>query len=302
MMAIIRATGPYAFTLHDYAAACHRNDLVTPLARYCGLPDAEGCRRCIAIDHGSRGVVDPAVRRETYAGFLAGAEAVLAPSHDIARRLAPHLPGSRIVVRPHEERLPPAIRRPLVMDEPAGPTRPLRIAALGAIGAHKGSNVLHDLALDARLRDLPIQYQVVGYTNMPERLASVGVTETGAYGSDQEAMDLLRTLRIDLVLIASIWPETYCYTLSLARAAGVPPVVFDLGAPAERLRARGEGVIVDPALARDVSAFNDLLLGLPLPELYARRGEYGQFVYRDILRTYYGLAERDAEERARLSA
>ena len=182
------------------------------------------------------------------------------------------------------------------------PLSKTNFAALGAIGAHKGSNVLHDLALDARLRDLPIQYQVVGYTNMPERLASVGVTETGAYGSDQEAMDLLRTLRIDLVLIASIWPETYCYTLSLARAAGVPPVVFDLGAPAERLRARGEGVIVDPALARDVSAFNDLLLGLPLPELYARRGEYGQFVYRDILRTYYGLAERDAEERARLSA
>ncbi|TGD94626.1 glycosyltransferase [Methylobacterium nonmethylotrophicum] len=301
MMAIIRASGPYAFTLHDYGALCHRNDLVTPLARFCGLPEAEACRRCIAIDHTSRGVVDPAVRRETYAGFLAGAEVVLAPSQDIADRMAPHLPGTRIVVRPHEERLPAARRRP-APEEPIGPTRPLRIAALGAIGPHKGSSVLHDLALDARLRDLPIQYRVVGYSNMPERLAAVGVTETGPYDNDQEAMDLLRTLSIDLVLIASIWPETYCYTLSLAQAAGVPPVVFDLGAQAERLRARGEGAIVDPALARDPSALNDLLLGLSLPDLYERRGEYQRFLYRDLMRTYYGLADREAEERARLSA
>ncbi|MGX7709568.1 glycosyltransferase [Methylobacterium sp. Gmos1] len=290
MMEIVRAGGRYAFTLHDYAAVCHRNDLVTPLDRFCGLPDVEACRHCIAIDQDSH-TVDPAIRRETYARFLAGADIVLSPSRDIAERLGPHLPGSRITVRPHEERLSPAPLRPAAPAEPMGPPAPLRVAALGGVGPHKGSNVLHDLAVDARVRRLPIQYWVVGYSNMPERLAKVGVAETGPYQSDEEAMALLKELRIDLALIGSIWPETYCYTLSLAQAAGLPPVVFDLGAQAERLRARGEGVIVDPALSHDASALNDLLLGLSLPEVYSRRRPYERFVYRDLMRSYYRATE-----------
>lgn len=304
MMQIVQAAGRYAFTLHDYAAVCHRNDLVTPLNRFCGLPEPEVCRRCIAIDHHSHGEADPAVRRETYAGFLAGADVVLSPSQDIARRLTPHLPGTRIVVRPHEEGLPSRPRRRVdapaerTMDVPA----PLRIAMLGGVGPHKGSNVLHDLATDARLRQLPIQYMVVGYSNLTERFAALGVVETGAYRGDEDAIDLLHGLKVDLVLIGSIWPETYCYTLSLALAAGVPPVVFDLGAPAERLRARGDGVIVDPALARDARALNDLLLGLSLHEVYARRGAYERLAYHDLLRSYYGLAEDRAGAPAALSA
>ncbi|WP_207179246.1 glycosyltransferase [Methylobacterium indicum] len=290
MMTIIQAGGPYAFTLHDYAAVCHRNDLVTPLARYCGLPDAEACRRCIAIDHGSRGVPDPAIRREAYARLLAGAAVVLSPSHDIARRLAPYLPGSRITIRPHEEQLP-SVAWPSARTVPVGPDAPLRIASLGGVGPHKGSNVLHDLAVDARLRDLPITYRVVGYSNMPERLAALGVIETGRYRTDEEAIGLLHDLEIDLVLIGSIWPETYCYTLSLAQAAGVPPVAFDLGAQAERLRARDEGALVDPGLALDASALNDLLLGLSLPDLYARRAPYEHVTYSNLLATYYGLGE-----------
>lgn len=303
MMEIVRAAGPYAFTLHDYAAVCHRNDLVTPLNRFCGLPDVGECRRCIAIDHGSRAVADPAVRRETFARFLAGAASVLSPSQDIAQRLAPHLPGSRILVRPHEETL---VARPRRVVMRAGRMMnshtSLRIAALGGVGPHKGSNVLHDLATDARLRELPIEYKVVGYSNFPDRLAALGVVETGPYATDEEAIDLLHELGIDLVLISSIWPETYCYTLSLALAAGVPPVVFDLGAPAERLRARGDGVILDPALAQDAGALNDLLLDLSLPDLYARRGPYEPLAYSDLLQSYYGLAEDRAEAPALRSA
>lgn len=290
MMSIIEATGPYAVTLHDYATVCHRNDLVTPLDRFCGLPDVAACRRCIATDYNSQEVVDPAVRRETYTRFLAGADTVLAPSQDIARRLAPHLPGIRITVRPHQETLLSNPRRLVDTVGQMGPPAPLRIAALGGIGPHKGSNVLHDLAVDARLRHLPIQYLVVGYSNMPERLAALGVAETGRYDSDQEAMALLHERQVDLVLIGSIWPEAYCYTLSLALAAGIPPVVFDLGAQAERLRARDEGVILDQRLVHNAAALNDTLLGLSLPTLYARRSAYERREYRDLMRSYYRLA------------
>jgi hypothetical protein len=43
----------------------------------------------------------------------------------------------------------------------------------------------------------------------------------------------------DLILIPSIWPETYCYTLSHALASGRPVAGFDLGAVGTRLRDAG---------------------------------------------------------------
>ncbi len=93
---------------------------------------------------------------------------------------------------------------------------PCGLRPLGGIGPHKGSNVLHDLAVDARLRHLPIQYLVVGYSNMPERLAALGVAETADTAAIRRRWTCCTTRQVDLVLIGSIWPETYCYTLSLA--------------------------------------------------------------------------------------
>ena len=40
-----------------------------------------------------------------------------------------------------------------------------------------------------------------------------------------------------------LWPETYSYTLSEAVASGFVPLVPDLGAPAERVRETGFGVV-----------------------------------------------------------
>ncbi|ACA20523.1 glycosyl transferase family 2 [Methylobacterium sp. 4-46] len=270
-------------TLHDYSPVCHRNDLVTRLGTYCGLPGVETCRGCLAADHDDPDCVDPDERRSAYAAFVAGAEAVFAPSRDIAARIGPLLPGARIALRPHAETLTPrplpALRRGEV----------LRVAVVGAIGPHKGVALLHSLGLDARLRDLQIRYAVVGYTSMTDRLSEIGVTETGRYRSPDEAMDLLEAEGADVVLIPSIWPETYCYALSIALAAGLPPLVFDLGAPAERLRARQEGLLLDPALIERPQEVNDRLLDLPLAELYARRRPYPSLSYGSMLTEYYGL-------------
>lgn len=50
-------------------------------------------------------------------------------------------------------------------------------------------------------------------------------------------------------MIPSIWPETFSYTTSEAILLGYPVVCFDLGAPAERIRAFDCGMVVE-----DVSA------------------------------------------------
>jgi glycosyltransferase involved in cell wall biosynthesis len=47
--------------------------------------------------------------------------------------------------------------------------------------------------------------------------------------------------RIGLVVVPSIWPETYSIVLSEAWLAGASAAAFDLGAPAERIRRHGGG-------------------------------------------------------------
>jgi glycosyltransferase involved in cell wall biosynthesis len=163
----------------------------------------------------------------------------------------------------------------------------LRVAIIGAIGLHKGARLLHALAVDAAARALPISYRIIGFSGLREELETQGVEQTGRYGSDDLALARLADWRPHLAFFPSIWPETFCYTLSLALAAGVPPIVFDIGAPAERLRALDQGRILDLALAAAPAGLNDALLALPLDELWKKRRPFEPRSYVRLVEDYY---------------
>ena len=266
LMDVIERSGhDYYCTAHDYSSICHRSNLVTSDGRYCGAPAVEVCADCLTSDHESRQCAPPQARRAAYHAFFGRAKKVFTPSADTATRLSQLIPGVEFSVRPHENDFPAPKRYALAPEA----SRPLQVAVLGALGPHKGSGVLHALALDAEIRRLPIKFTVIGYSNVEVMLESVGVTQTGEYNGDEAAVEKLIELRPHLALFPSIWPETFCYTLSLALRAGVPPIVFDIGAPAERLRALGVGHILDLALVDEPSQVNDALLRMDLDWLWA---------------------------------
>ncbi|MGO9636021.1 MAG: glycosyltransferase, partial [Steroidobacteraceae bacterium] len=142
---------------------------------------------------------------------------------------------------------------------PSSGAKTVRVGLIGAIGGHKGYEVLLGCARDAVTRRLPLEFVVIGYTENDKPLLKTGkVFITGRY-TEIEAPHLIRRERPDVVFLPSVWPETWCYTLDYALAAGLPVVSFDLGAIAERLRAAGLGML----LPLDLSArqINDRLLG-----------------------------------------
>jgi glycosyltransferase involved in cell wall biosynthesis len=287
MMSIVQQSDiPYFYTAHDFSSLCHRNHLVDSEGSYCGQPATDVCRQCVRTDIECVDVVDPDLRRDAYGSFLSGADQVFAPSADTASRLSRVFADLTPKVRSHEEFLP----RTGWMTIPNRFVPPLRIAAIGAFGPHKGTSVLHDLALDAKQRKLPIEFTIVGYSHMTDRFRELDVRETGHYDGEAEAMQLLRDCQPLLALFPSIWPETYLYTLSLALAMGIPPVVFDLGAQAERLRAAGVGHVLDPGLIADPGGLNDLLLALPLRDMWRNRRLPAFAVYPRIVEDYYGRA------------
>jgi glycosyltransferase involved in cell wall biosynthesis len=275
------APGQTVVTLHDYSSVCLRNHLVTREGLYCGLPGGRPCADCDCAE--ARPGLDRVAR---HGAFYRAADRLLAPSRDTATRIETLFGPLAITVAPHEEELPePLPRRSL------RPGHARRIGVLGAIGAHKGADVVHALARDARRRGLDLAFTIVGYSDIPEKMAAMGVVETGRYADSAEALVLLARHAVDLILIPSIWPETYCYTLSIALVSGLPVAVFDLGAPAERLRAIGTGHCLDPALANEPGRLNDVLLALDHPDISYRQASEGiRFAsYPSLLRDYYSL-------------
>ncbi len=287
LMDLVSASGrPYAWTLHDYSPVCHRNHLVQPDGRYCGLAPVPECRACLAWDADGFEEPDPGERRAVFGRFLAGAARVFAPSADTAARIRGVYPDLPVTVRPHLE--PERGVRDTTLQRPG---RVRRVAVLGAISATKGGLLLQALATDAQDRNLPLRFAIVGFSDpaLAGGLARVGVTQTGRYSGDHEALDLVWAVAADLVLLPAIWPETYSYALTLALRTGLPVAAFDLGAPGERLRTYSNGHLLPYALASDPAACNDRLLAIDITASGRLHGPIQAAEYGDLMHDYYGL-------------
>jgi len=158
-----------------------------------------------------------------FAGLLAHADRVIAPSTDVAKRMRRYLPELEIAVWPHPEfetHSPPAIARVLV---------------LGNLSREKGLRVVAACAADAKARGLPLTFRVLGSTTEPvAQSPEVPLSIVGQY-EEAALPTLLAAEKPDVIFFPAQVPETYSYTLSVALATGLPIVVSSLGALPERV-------------------------------------------------------------------
>jgi GT2 family glycosyltransferase len=241
--------------VHDFYAACPRVTLIDPTGRFCGVAEAETCGRCVALggahDASRLNELDPARHRSLFGAFFAACRHVVAPSRDTARHFCTVFPDIAPVVVPH-----------LHLGGPPAPARAAGndIALLGAIGAHKGSALLLEVARLARLTNPELRFHVIGYTDIDAALLKLGnVSITGKY-APADLPSLLDNSRAGIALFLHGWPETFSYTLTEAVMHGLLPLVPDIGAPADRVRASGIGAAFPfPATPAEIlTAIGDL--------------------------------------------
>ncbi len=246
---------PMEFWVHDAASFCPRISLIGQERRYCGEPAVAACEACVARlgSHLEEVIaVGDLVARST--AEFAACRRVVVPTADTARRMKRHFPA----VRPEVVAWEDDGALGLLQAAPRGAVA--RVCVVGAIGVEKGFDVLLGCAEDARVRALPLEFVVCGVTEDDERLMAAGpVFVTGRYAAS-EAVGLVREQRAQLAFIPSIWPETWCFALTRAWQAGLAAVAFDLGAPAERIRATGRGHLLP--LGLPAAGVNDALLRL----------------------------------------
>jgi glycosyltransferase involved in cell wall biosynthesis len=234
----------YEVILHDYYALCPRVTMITGASKFCDVAPPETCAACTA-SHGSEvKELDPYSWRRDFVAFLDGASKLVVPSADLGGRLQVHLPSKRIAVwQPEVDDGLPVERKPsLAADEP------LKVLSIGALSVPKGANVLAALASQAKSANELLTYKLIGIGADARRLQRAGVEITGIY----RPADLDRLIEVadpHIVFLPSIWPETWSFVLTSGLQRGFPIVAFDIGAPAERLRALGRGYLLPLELA-----------------------------------------------------
>lgn len=256
LRSVVTGGRPYLVTLHDFQWYCPKVHLVDERVFYCGEPPPDICQLCVRHyqehDFGDQNALiqdDIESWIAFNAELLRGAARVIAPSRDTAERYARRLGLTGIEVVPHLEPPPDPPRE----TAPHGRAGALRIALVGALGMHKGFDLVVRMVEDAERRRLPVYFRIVGLTpngGLLEHLSNVDVT--GAY-DPADLKKHLDSFDPDFVFMASVWPETFSYVLSEVWAAGYPVAAFDFGAPAERIREAGGGVLIPPTRdAREV--------------------------------------------------
>jgi len=199
---------------------------------------------------------DPAWLAETSA-FLRDAAAVVAPSGYIAGLAREHVPGLEVAVIPNGTAPARAAREVAARPEFAARGCRRVAAVIGAIGPHKGSALLDEI--EPLLRATDIAIVVIGYldTQVEPGWRGARLFVHGAY-RESDVGALLAAYGARLALFPNRVPESFSYALSEAWDAGVPALVPDAGALAERVRAHGGGwVLPAQAGAREIAAALD---------------------------------------------
>lgn len=230
----------YDFTAHDYYSYCTHISLTGSDNRYAVELHPGECACCPPHDPAPTGPGAVADWRHRNRHFLTAARLVIAPSQDTARRIAAFAPGAHVRVVPHTDLAGNgcAPDLPLPTPQPRPANAPLKIAVIGALSAIKGADLLETVALEAAKTAAPMEFHLLGYAYRHlQTQPRARLTIHGAY-DEKDLPGLLQWLQPDLVWFPAQWPETYSYTLSAALRAGLPVVVPNIGAFAERVASR----------------------------------------------------------------
>lgn len=225
----------FDYTAHDHYAICPQISLTGRDNRYCGEQGLDQCVACLKQSPASHGIGIVEWRRN-YRQFLRQARHIFAPSQDAAAHLKNRFPELDIVVVEHPDLA--GITLPIPAAKPFEADRPLKIAAIGALSAIKGADLLEEVALVAAQQNMLLEFHLLGFgyrslATQPKAALSVH----GGY-REEDLAALLDWLKPDLVWFPALWPETYSYTLSASLKAGLPVVAPNLGAFPERLAGR----------------------------------------------------------------
>jgi len=236
------------FAVHDFHAICPSYTLLDSNENYCDVPkDITGkCIDCVkSIKHIEVDSVDIVNWRIAWYNFLNNCDEIICFSNSSKKILAKAYPTlkneTKVVVIPHKLS---NIRKDLNTHK----NGKLNIGILGAINLQKGSKVIIELSKWIEKNEVPAELIVLGVLHHNNVLISTdnyrNLKVTGKY-VNVELPNLVEENNINVFFIPSIWPETFSYTTEEVMNMNMPIGVYNIGAPAERVRKYNKGHIFE---------------------------------------------------------
>jgi glycosyltransferase involved in cell wall biosynthesis len=263
---------PLAMTLHDFWTVCPRGQRMTKELDLCENVDRNVCFHCLGgiwpqfftdfdrqrIELDSRGKLAPRDLAEFdrhMAYVLNLADVLIAPSEFHRERMLDFpLPADRTIALPHGLDHAPfrgVVRAP----------RPVkRIGYLGSVIPVKGVHVLVEAFNLLKRADLELHVHGESFAFHDDRsyferlkARAVGRPNVFFHGA-YRPVDLPRILaNLDVLVVPSLWWESFCLTIREGLMAGVPVVASDLGAMREALDGERNGLLFRPGDPQDLA-------------------------------------------------
>ncbi len=286
----------YDFTAHDFLPLCPRINMIDESGHYCGESqyDTDKCQRCIKIN-GLAEIpnfdslwqqYDQSVSqwREEFKQKLIAADNVFCPSQSTAKIYKKHYALKNIKIKYH-----PEDSFTIKQSIPQAKNGIITVAIIGAIGDHKGSQLLLDCAKHALKEGLPLHFVLIGYSNRDESLTKLeNVSLTGAYKGSDNLKELIQEYQCQIALFLSAWPETFCYTLTEALKNNLYPLALNYGAIAERIKELNYGTILAAnSKAKDIN--QKLVNAADKMVSTTKTLKYKGAQYPDIIKDYYHI-------------
>ncbi len=294
---IARAYGlPTALTLHDYHHACTSFNLLDYERRFCHIEDRPmaTCDVCLSAQfHYPRGSQER--RRAFFARVFDAIDALFFGSEDCRNRFQRIYAHTDLASKSTVVKMPvPSHGKALSAGagEQGRWTPPYRVICFGNFTHAKGADVL--LRVFNQLRESPFEFHLYGRLDNPYpeilealRLPNVFVHRQFAPGSLDLALQ-----QAALSLHVSVWPETFCITLSEAMGSGVVPIVSDLGALGERVAHGINGFKIPPESPGELLDLLERLAADPSPAMeigkaLAAQRAPGASEHADAMATHY---------------
>lgn len=234
---------PVVYSLHDFYSLCPSLNLIDENLRYCGGRCTQGSGTC-QVSLWKREQLPPLKHafvgrwREMFDGFMDDCDQLITTAASAAEVISSAFPrqAGKLVVIPHGrdfDELTVGGRYP-------GRGAKVRVLVPGNISPSKGAVLLKAIAeLDGGAR---FEFHFLG--NVWPGLDGVGIRH-GSY-KREDFTSKVAAIAPHFGVVFSIWPETWCHTLTEMWACGIPVMGIDVGAVGERIRTSGAGWLLRP--------------------------------------------------------
>ncbi len=222
------------FHAHDYLAICPNISMLNAEGKYCQSSSAEQCSVCYPQFRAAK-VPVPSI--EAWQGawencFSKHLDEAIFFSNCTQGIFLAHYPS----LQGKTQLIPHAVKELRSVNIPAH--EGINIGVLGHMSPAKGGDIIREMAEHLSVSQEQVKIKLFG------RMKHAGKVQLCGEYRREDLPRLMEEQEIDIILIPSIWPETFSYTTAEGMLMGLPLACFPLGAPAERVKHYEKGLVL----------------------------------------------------------